>query len=166
MKPGGFLVVHLLTRKWWGFPGGFLVVYLLTRKQWGFPKTTIGNFRFSLLKKPGGFLKVELNSIETYALQFFGHNGWTVKVVAPGGFLGVSTATATLMVHPLIIYFKVVCWQYMSSASHFIPENKNSVIYFTWTTMKCVFYSFTGKFWAYNFHEQWTTRNLQKIISM
>ena len=71
-------------------PGGFLVVYLLTRKQWGIPKTTIGNFRFALLKKPGGFLKVELNSIETYALHFFGHNGWTVKVAAPGGFLGVS----------------------------------------------------------------------------
>ena len=55
-------------------PGGFLVVYLLTRKQWGFPKTTIGNFWFSLLKKPGGFLVVELNSNETYVPQFFGHN--------------------------------------------------------------------------------------------
>ena len=38
--------------------------------SWGFPKTTIGNFRFSLLKKPGGFLGVS----------------WGF----PGGFLGVS----------------------------------------------------------------------------
>ena len=105
-------------------PGGFLVVYLLTRKQWGFPKTTIGNFRFSLLKKPGGFLVVELNSIETYAPNFLDITGGPLKLQLLGVSWGFSEA-ATLTVHPLIIYFKVMCWQYMymSSASHFIPKH-------------------------------------------
>ena len=41
MKPGGFLVVHLLTRKQWGFPSSvFSSVFnkKMMGVSWGFPK--------------------------------------------------------------------------------------------------------------------------------
>ena len=67
---------------------------------------------------------MELNSIETYAPNFLDIMGGPLKLQLLGVSWGLSEA-ATLMVHPLIIYFKVMCWQYMymSSASHFIPKH-------------------------------------------
>ena len=59
--------------------------------SWGFLTTTIGNFRFSLLKKPGGFLVEYLLTRKQlgYPTTTIGNFRFSL-LKNPGGFLGVS----------------------------------------------------------------------------